>query len=108
MNVTEVRISLRDDKKLRAFVTIVLDNTFVIHGLKIIQGKTGLFVAMPSRKGRDGEHQDVAHPINAAAREALESAVLAEYATARGHRPPVHAQRIDNEKDEEELDSHAL
>jgi len=79
MNITEVRVSLRDDAKLRAFASITLDNCFVIRGLKIIEGKTGTFVAMPSRKRKDGEYQDIAHPINNDARAEMERIVLAEY-----------------------------
>jgi stage V sporulation protein G len=79
MNITEVRVSLREDAKLKAFASITLDNSFVIRGLKIIEGKTGTFVAMPSRKRKDGEYQDIAHPINNEAREEMERIVLAEY-----------------------------
>ena len=64
MEITEIRISLRDDNKLKAFASITLDNCFVIRGLKIIEGAKGVFVAMPSRKRPDGTYQDVAHPIN--------------------------------------------
>jgi stage V sporulation protein G len=70
---------LREDAKLKAFASITLDNCFVIRGLKIIEGKTGTFVAMPSRKRKDGEYQDIAHPINNEARDEMESIVLAEY-----------------------------
>jgi stage V sporulation protein G len=79
MNITEVRVSLREDAKLKAFASITLDNCFVIRGLKIIEGKTGTFVAMPSRKRKDGEYQDIAHPINNEARDEMERIVLAEY-----------------------------
>ena len=79
MKITEVRVSLRDDAKLKAFASITLENSFVIRGLKIIEGKTGTFVAMPSRKRKDGEYQDIAHPINNEARAEMEQIVLAEY-----------------------------
>jgi stage V sporulation protein G len=79
VNITEVRVSLREDAKLKAFASITLDNSFVIRGLKIIEGKTGTFVAMPSRKRKDGEYQDIAHPINNEAREVMERVVLEEY-----------------------------
>ena len=79
MKITEVRISLRDDAKLKAFASITLDDCFVIRGLKIIEGKTGTFVAMPSRKRKDGEYQDIAHPINNEAREEMERTILKEY-----------------------------
>ena len=64
MEITEVRISLRDDDKLKAFASITFDDSFVIRGLKIIEGGQGTFVAMPSRRRNDGTYQDVAHPVN--------------------------------------------
>jgi stage V sporulation protein G len=79
MNITEVRISLRDDAKLKAFASITLDNCFVNRGLKIIEGKTGTFIAMPSRKRKDGEYQDIAHPINNDARAVMERVILKAY-----------------------------
>ena len=79
IEITEVRISLRDDEKLKAFVSITLNDSFVIRGLKIIKGNTGLFVAMPSRKRPDGQHQDLAHPINDVTRKYLTEIVMAEY-----------------------------
>ncbi len=79
VEITEVRVSLRNDEKLKAFVSITLDDSFVIRGLKIIRGNTGLFVAMPSRKRPDGQHQDLAHPINDSTRKYLTEKVMAEY-----------------------------
>jgi stage V sporulation protein G len=79
MKITEVRVSLREDAKLKAFASITLDDSFVIRGLKIIEGKTGTFVAMPSRRRKDGEYQDIAHPINNEARDEMERIILAEY-----------------------------
>jgi stage V sporulation protein G len=79
MHITEVRISLRDDAKLKAFASITLDDCFVIRGLKIIKGQTATFVAMPSRKRKDGEYQDIAHPINNSTRKWMEEIVLAKY-----------------------------
>ena len=79
MNITEVRISLRDDAKLKAFVSITLDDCFVIRGLKIIKGASGTFVAMPSRKRKDGEYQDIAHPINNVTRKWMEDKILSSY-----------------------------
>ncbi len=79
MNITEVRISLRDDAKLKAFASITLGDAFVIRGLKIIEGKSGTFVAMPSRKRKDGEYQDIAHPINNETRDQMEAIILDKY-----------------------------
>ena len=79
MDITEVRISMRDDAKLKAFASITLDDCFVIRGLKIIKGQTGTFVVMPSRKRKDGDYQDIAHPINNSTRKWMEDIVLAKY-----------------------------
>src|SRR5882724_12775622 len=79
IEITEVRVSLRNDDKLKAFVSITLNDSFVVRGLKIIRGNSGLFVAMPSRKRPDGQHQDLAHPINDVTRRYLTERVMAEY-----------------------------
>lgn len=79
MEITEVRVSLQDEDVLKAFVSITLDDEFVVRGLKVIQGADGRFVAMPARRKRDGTFQDIAHPINRETREYLERIVLAAY-----------------------------
>src|SRR6266566_4852848 len=79
IEITEVRVSLRNDDKLKAFVSITLNDSFVVRGLKIIKGNSGLFVAMPSRKRPDGQHQDLAHPINDVTRKYLTDKVMCEY-----------------------------
>ena len=79
IEITEVRVSLRNDEKLKAFVSITLNDSFVVRGLKIIRGNSGLFVAMPSRKRPDGQHQDLAHPINDVTRKYLTEIVMSEY-----------------------------
>lgn len=79
MKITEIRISLRDDNKLKAFASITIDNCFVIRGLKIIEGAKGVFVAMPSRKRPDGTYQDVAHPINNETRDWMEGLIITAY-----------------------------
>ncbi|MDE5799375.1 MAG: septation regulator SpoVG [Treponemataceae bacterium] len=80
MEVTELRIrKITAEGKLRAYVTVTFDNCFVVHNVKIIEGKTGLFIAMPSRKTTDGDYKDVAHPISLAFRTALQDKILAEY-----------------------------
>jgi stage V sporulation protein G len=79
MEITEVRVSLQDEEVLKAFVSITLDDEFVIRGLKVIQGAEGRFVAMPARRKRDGTFQDIAHPINRETREYLERVVLTAY-----------------------------
>ena len=79
IEITEVRVSLRNDEKLKAFVSITLNDSFVVRGLKIIRGNSGLFVAMPSRKRPDGQHQDLAHPINDSTRKYLTEVVMGQY-----------------------------
>ncbi len=79
MKISEIRISLRDDNKLKAFASITLDDCFVIRGLKIIEGAKGVFVAMPSRKRPDGTYQDVAHPINNETRDWMEGLIVTAY-----------------------------
>ncbi len=88
IEITEVRVSLRNDDKLKAFVSITLNDSFVIRGLKIIRGNSGLFVAMPSRKRPDGQHQDLAHPINDSTRKYLTERVMAEYERELSHPTP--------------------
>lgn len=83
MKITEVRIALREDDKLKAFASVTFDDCFVVRGLKIISGNGGMFVAMPSRKKPDGTYQDIAHPINNEMRDELEQTVISEYDKVR-------------------------
>lgn len=79
MEITSVRVVPVQDEKLKAFVSIVLDSCFVINDLRVIQGRDGLFVSMPSRRLRNGSYKDIAHPLNQSTREWLESRVLEAY-----------------------------
>lgn len=79
MEITEVRIHLRPEQKLKAFATVTFDQTFVVHNVKIVEGKKGLVVSMPSRKVKDGSFKDIAHPITNEFRSKLEKAVLDAY-----------------------------
>ena len=79
MEITEVRVFPVNEEKLRAYVTITFDQCFVIRDLKIIQGATGLFVSMPSKKRKDGTYRDIAHPINNETRRMIEEKIIAEY-----------------------------
>lgn len=79
IRITEIRVALRDDEKLKAFVTITLEGCFVVRGMKIIKGNHGMFVAMPSRRKPDGTYQDICHPINQETREKIEGQILAKY-----------------------------
>lgn len=79
MEVTEIRVFLADEERLKAYVTVTFDNCFVVRDLKVINGNTGLFVAMPSKKKKDGTYKDIAHPINTDFRSYLEKLVLEKY-----------------------------
>ncbi|MEW6050768.1 MAG: SpoVG family protein [Candidatus Zixiibacteriota bacterium] len=79
MEITEVRVTLRDEEKLRGFANVTFDNAFVVRGMKIIQGANGIFVSMPSRRRPNGTHQDVAHPVNSDMRRLIEQKVLEAY-----------------------------
>lgn len=79
MEITEVKVFPVNEEKLKAYVTIVLDGCFVVRDLKIINGATGLFVAMPSKKRADGTYKDVAHPLNKSTRMIMEKKILETY-----------------------------
>lgn len=80
MNITDVRIrKIASEGKMKAIVSVTFDNEFVVHDIKVIEGQSGLFIAMPSRKTPDGEFKDIAHPINTSTRETLQNAILKEY-----------------------------
>lgn len=79
MNITDVKILLVNEERLKAYVSIVIDNCFVIKDLKIIQGPSGLFVAMPSKKLKDNTFKDIAHPLNKESRLIIENLIFTEY-----------------------------
>lgn len=81
MKVTEIKIYPVNEDRLRAYVTIIFDDMFVVRDLKIINGNTGLFVAMPSKKRKDGQFRDIAHPLNQDFREEIERAIFEAYET---------------------------
>lgn len=80
MDITDIRIRrVSADGKLRAYVTVTFEDCFVVHNVKVIEGKNGAFIAMPSRKTKTGEYKDVAHPINSEFRGLLQKRILEEY-----------------------------
>jgi stage V sporulation protein G len=79
MNITQVKVFPVHEDKLKAFVSVVFDHAFMVNDIKVIQGKDGLFLSMPSRRKRNGEFKDVAHPLNNETRRMLEERVLAQY-----------------------------
>lgn len=83
MNITDVRVrKITKEGKMKAVVSVTLDNEFVIHDIKVIEGDKGMFIAMPSRRSADGEFRDIAHPINTATRDHLQAVVLESYEKA--------------------------
>ena len=83
MNITDVRGRKVDKEgKMKAVVSITIDDEFVIHDIKVIEGEKGLFIAMPSRKASDGEYKDIAHPINSSTRGKIQEIILEKYAIA--------------------------
>ena len=83
MKVTDVRVrKITNEGKMKAIVSITLDDEFVVHDIKVIEGEKGLFIAMPSRRSADGEYKDVAHPINSETRERIQSIILEAYEVA--------------------------
>ena len=83
MQITEVRVrKITKEGKMRAIVSITIDDEFVIHDIKVIEGEKGLFIAMPSKKATDGEYRDIAHPINSVTRENIQRIILESYEKA--------------------------
>ena len=80
MNITDVRVrKITKEGKMRAVVSITLDDVFVVHDIKVIEGEKGMFIAMPSKKAADGEYRDIAHPINSETRDMIQQTVLDAY-----------------------------
>ena len=80
MQITDVRVrKISKEGKLKAVASITLDDVFVVHDIKVIEGEKGLFIAMPSRKTSDGEYRDIAHPINSETRARLQELILDAY-----------------------------
>ena len=83
MKITDVRVrKITKEGKMKAIVSITLDDEFVVHDIKVIEGEKGLFIAMPSKKATDGEYRDIAHPINSATRELIQNTILDAYEKA--------------------------
>ena len=79
MNITDVKVFIRESNQLKAFVNIVIDDAFIIRNIKVIEGENGLFVAMPSRRVSSGEYRDIAHPINTETRKQVEEIIIEKY-----------------------------
>lgn len=88
MNITDVRVRrVAKEGKMKAVVSITIDEEFVVHDIKVIEGEKGLFIAMPSRKATDGEYRDIAHPINSATRERIQNIILEKYEQVLSEEP---------------------
>lgn len=96
MEITDVRVrKVALDGRMKAIVSITIDNEFVVHDIKVIEGEKGVFIAMPSRKATGGEYRDIAHPINSDTRERLQKVILEKYEEA--------LKAVDDGTKEEEL-----
>ena len=83
MNITDVRVrKVAKEGNTKAVVSITIDEEFVVHDIKVIEGEKGLFIAMPSRKATDGEYRDIAHPINSSTRDKIQTIILEKYQEA--------------------------
>jgi stage V sporulation protein G len=91
MNITQVKVFPVAEEKLKAYVSIVLDDCFLISDLKVIQGPNGLFISMPSKRKKNGEFKDVAHPLNRETRERMEKRILEEYEKVKASPTPAPA-----------------
>ena len=88
MEITDVRVRrVSKEGKMKAVVSITIDNEFVIHDIKVIEGEKGLFIAMPSRRSSDGEYRDIAHPINSDTRKKIQELILEKYAETPEEEP---------------------
>ncbi len=88
MNITDVRVRrVAKEGKMKSVVSITIDEEFVVHDIKVIEGEKGLFIAMPSRKATDGEYRDIAHPINSETRERIQGIILEKYEQVLAEEP---------------------
>ena len=95
MKITDVRVRrVAKEGKLKAVVSITIDDEFVVHDIKVIEGEKGLFIAMPSKKALDGEHRDIAHPINSGTREKIQGTILERYKEVLEEEPEMAAEEI--------------
>ena len=87
MEITQVRVFPVEEEKLKAFVSVIFDDCFVVSDIKIIQGNSGLFISMPSKKGKNGTFRDIAHPLNSDTRGSIEESVITKYREVREKKP---------------------
>ena len=104
MEITQVKVCPVEEERLKAYVSIVLDDCFLVSDLKVIQGPNGVFVSMPSKRKKNGEFKDIAHPLNRETRERMERKILSEYEKIRTE-PTV--SRIEDAGEEEPVQQEA-
>ena len=92
MNITDVRVrKVAKEGKMKAVASITIDEEFIVHDIKVIEGEKGLFIAMPSRKATDGEYRDIAHPINSCTRDKIQTLILSKYQEMLAEEPELEA-----------------
>lgn len=101
MEITQVKVFPVDEEKLKAYVSVVLDDCFVVSDLKVIHGPNGLFISMPSKRKKNGEFKDIAHPVNRETREWMERKILGEYERVRSEGPAPRPREIPDGPHEE-------
>ena len=94
MEITQVKVFPVEEERLKAYVSIVLDDCFLVSDLKVIQGPNGVFVSMPSKRKKNGEFKDIAHPLNRDTREKMERRILSEYERVRSENPPTRGEDL--------------
>ncbi len=99
MEITDVRVFPVDEEKLKAFVSVIFDDCFVVSDIKIINGNNGLFISMPSKKKKNGSFRDIAHPLNNETRKMLEEKIIQKYneVIAQGIQPSEESALLDDE-----------
>jgi stage V sporulation protein G len=105
MNITQVKVFPVSEEKLKAYVSIVLDECFLVSDLKVIQGPNGLFISMPSKRKKNGEFKDVAHPLNRETRERMEKRILEEYEKVKIEEPPASVPGVESSGGEEKSEA---
>jgi len=108
MEITEVKVFPIQEEKLRAFVSIVIDRCFMVNDIKVIQGREGLFISMPSRRKKNGDFKDIAHPLNNDTRRMIEERILTEYEGTVGERGARRAHRGETDGAASEVAAAAL
>jgi stage V sporulation protein G len=98
MEITQVKVFPVEEERLKAYVSIVFDECFLVSDLKVIQGPNGVFVSMPSKRKKNGEFKDIAHPLNRDTRERMERRILSEYERVRAEAPRPPAEVVAEEE----------